>query len=137
MRKCLRFFFFLPAVARMPNYFLLHPLAPAPGIYRESGFFDQGQLRTHWIARYPDGREALPAVLVHPFSLLLRQPFPNRLDGFFRQLADAKKAESSVQVDLNNLLIAKKGEQPGKAFFIPQQAQPPNGEAFHCRIPGF
>jgi uncharacterized protein len=45
---------------------LLHPLDPAPGIYRESGFFDQGQLRTHWLARYPDGREPLPAILVHP-----------------------------------------------------------------------
>ena len=42
MRKCLLFFFFLPAVACMPNYFLLHPLVPAPGIYRESGFSDQG-----------------------------------------------------------------------------------------------
>ncbi len=56
--------FGIPACA--PNYFLLHPLDPAPGIYRESGFFDQGQLRTHWLARYPDSRELLPAILVHP-----------------------------------------------------------------------
>ena len=50
----------------MPNYFLLHPLESAPGIYRESGFFDHGQLRVHWLARYPERKEPLPAILVHP-----------------------------------------------------------------------
>jgi dienelactone hydrolase len=65
-RKGLPLMFLLSALGCAPDYFLLHPLAPAPGIYRESGFFDQGQLRTHWLARYPDGREPLPAILVHP-----------------------------------------------------------------------
>ena len=50
----------------MPNYFLLHPLKQVPGIYRESGFFDEEGLRVHWLARYPDRQEPLPAVLVHP-----------------------------------------------------------------------
>jgi len=49
-----------------PNYFLLHPVEPVPGIYRESEFFDRGQLRVHWLARYPDRPGKLPAVLVHP-----------------------------------------------------------------------
>ena len=49
-----------------PNYFLLHPLEPVSEIYRESEFFDRGQLRVHWLARYPDRKEPLPAVLVHP-----------------------------------------------------------------------
>lgn len=57
---------FLFLASCQPNYFLLHPLEPVPEVYRESGFFDRGQLRIHWLARYPDGREALPAVLVHP-----------------------------------------------------------------------
>ncbi len=60
----------LPAILFLagcqPNYFLLHPLVPVPEIYRESEFFDRGQLRVHWLARYPDRRDALPAVLVHP-----------------------------------------------------------------------
>lgn len=49
-----------------PNYFLLHPLAPVPEIYRETEFFDRGRLRVHWLARYPDRKGPLPAVLVHP-----------------------------------------------------------------------
>ena len=49
-----------------PNYFLLHPLKATPEIYRENIFFDRGQLRVYWLARYPDRKEPLPAVLVHP-----------------------------------------------------------------------
>lgn len=48
-----------------PNYFLLHPLKPTPEIYRESLFFDRGQLRVYWLARFPDKDQPLPAVLVH------------------------------------------------------------------------
>ena len=57
--------FFFPAGCQ-PNYFLLHPLEPVSGVYRESEFFDRGELRVHWLARYPDCRGPLPAVLVHP-----------------------------------------------------------------------
>jgi dienelactone hydrolase len=49
-----------------PNYFLLHPVQPVPEIYRETEMFDRGQLRIHWLARYPERPELLPAVLVHP-----------------------------------------------------------------------
>src|SRR5271157_318488 len=49
-----------------PNYFLLHPLEPVPDIYRETEFFDRGQLRVHCLARYPDRPGKLPAVPVHP-----------------------------------------------------------------------
>lgn len=57
---------YLICMGCQPNYFLSHPLEPVPGIYRESEFFDEGQLRTHWLARYPDRKERLPAVLIHP-----------------------------------------------------------------------
>ena len=58
--------FLLPLMGCQPNYFLLHPLEPVPGIYRETEFFDRGQLRIHWLARYPDRPGKLPAVLIHP-----------------------------------------------------------------------
>ncbi len=58
--------FLLPLMGCQPNYFLLHPLEPVPEIYRETEFFDRGQLRIHWLARYPDQGGKLPAVLVHP-----------------------------------------------------------------------
>jgi dienelactone hydrolase len=48
------------------DYYLLHSLQPQPEILRQSGIFDRGQLRIHWVARYPGGRGQLPAVLVHP-----------------------------------------------------------------------
>ncbi len=62
------FFFLLClfSVGCQPNYFLSHPLENLTGIYRESEFFDEGQLRTHWLARYPDRKERVPAVLIHP-----------------------------------------------------------------------
>ncbi len=63
---CLFLFAHLFLTGCQPNYFLLHPLEPVPEVYRESEFFDRGQLRVHWLARYPDRREALPAVLIHP-----------------------------------------------------------------------
>ncbi|MDH4264654.1 MAG: dienelactone hydrolase family protein [Deltaproteobacteria bacterium] len=51
---------------RPMDYLLLHPLQPYPGIGRENEFFDRGQVRVHWLAHYPDQKEPLPAVLVHP-----------------------------------------------------------------------
>jgi dienelactone hydrolase len=71
MPGCCKFFFLFPTLLLLlmgcqPNYFLLHPLEPVPEIYRESEFFDRGQLRIHWLARYPDRPGKLPAVLVHP-----------------------------------------------------------------------
>ncbi len=70
MPCCWKFLFFFPSfllllIGCQPNYFLLHPLEPLPEIYRESEFFDRGQLRIHWLARYPDRPGKLPAVLVH------------------------------------------------------------------------
>jgi len=50
----------------MKDYYLLHRPQPLPGIMRESGIFDRGQLRVHWVAYYPDKRIRLPGVLVHP-----------------------------------------------------------------------
>ncbi len=63
--------FFLPSLLLLligcqPNYFLLHPLEPVPEICRETEFFDRGQLRIHWLARYPDRPGKFPAVLIHP-----------------------------------------------------------------------
>jgi dienelactone hydrolase len=58
--------FLLLLIGCQPNYFFLHPFEPVPEIYRESEFFDRGQLRIHWLARYPDRQGKLPAVLVHP-----------------------------------------------------------------------
>ncbi len=51
---------------RPMDYFLLHPLEPQPGVFRESEIFDRGQLRVHWVAYYRDQKNPLPAVLVHP-----------------------------------------------------------------------
>ena len=48
------------------DYNLLHPVQPSPGICREAEIFEWGPLRVHWIAYYPEGRDHLPAVLVHP-----------------------------------------------------------------------
>ena len=57
---------FLPTSVGCMNYYLLHPLQPHPGIFQETGIFDRGQLRVHWVACYPFRKGALPAVLVHP-----------------------------------------------------------------------
>ncbi len=67
----LKLLFLFPALLPLlagcqPNYFLIHPLEPVAGIFRECGFFDRDQLRLHWLARFPEGRGKLPAVLVHP-----------------------------------------------------------------------
>jgi dienelactone hydrolase len=51
---------------RPMDYFLLHPLQTLPEICRESQIFDRSRVRVHWLAHYPDRKEALPAVLVHP-----------------------------------------------------------------------
>jgi len=67
----------------MPNYFLLHPLHPVPEIYRETEMFDRGQLRVYWLARYPDRKELLPAVLVHPD----RGSFAEDMEGICLDLA--------------------------------------------------
>lgn len=66
-----------------PNYFLLHPLQPVPGIDRETEIFDRGRLRVHWLARYPHGKETLPAVLVHPD----RGSFSGDMEGICLDLA--------------------------------------------------
>ena len=66
-----------------PNYFLLHPLQPVPGIYRETVIFDRGQLRVYWLARYPDRKETLPAVLIHPD----RGSFSEDMEGICLDLA--------------------------------------------------
>ena len=60
------FFSLLFLTGCWPNYFLLHPVEPVPEIYRETEIFDRGPLRIHWLARYPERPERLPAVLVHP-----------------------------------------------------------------------
>jgi dienelactone hydrolase len=60
------FFGLLFLIGCSPNYFLLHPVQPVPEIYRETEMFDRGQLRVHWLARYPERPERLPAILVHP-----------------------------------------------------------------------
>ena len=65
------------------NYFLLHPLQPVPGIYRETEIFDRGQLQVYWLARYPDRKETLPAVLVHPD----RGSFSEDMEGICLDLA--------------------------------------------------
>ena len=66
----LPFFLLLPLLAafgcKPMNYYLLHPLRPLADIYRESSIFDQDPLRVHWVAYYPDKKEALPAILIHP-----------------------------------------------------------------------
>ena len=66
-----------------PNYFLLHPLKATPEIYRENIFFDRGQLRVYWLARYPDSKELLPAVLIHPD----RGSFSEDMEGICLDLA--------------------------------------------------
>jgi len=66
-----------------PNYFLLHPVQPVPEIYRETEMFDRGQLRVYWLARYPDRKEPLPAVLVHPD----RGSFSEDMEGICLDLA--------------------------------------------------
>ena len=66
-----------------PNYFFLHPLQRVPGIYRETEIFDRGQLRVHWLARSPDRKETLPAVLVHPD----RDSFSGDMEGICLDLA--------------------------------------------------
>ena len=66
-----------------PNYFLLHPVQPVPEIYRETEMFDRGQLRVHWLARYPERPERLPAVLVHPD----RGSFAGDMEGICLDLA--------------------------------------------------
>jgi dienelactone hydrolase len=48
------------------NYSILHRPVPLSGIVRESAIFDQGELRIHWVAYYPERPGRLPAVLVHP-----------------------------------------------------------------------
>jgi len=92
----LSFLFFFPAGCQ-PNYFLLHPLEPVPGVYRENGFFDRGQLRVHWLARYPDSRGPLPAVLVHPD----RGSLSDDMEGIC--LALAKEGYFAAAVDYQRL----------------------------------
>jgi len=45
--------------------------------------FDRGQLRVYWLARYPDRKEPLPAVLVHPD----RGSFSEDMEGICLDLA--------------------------------------------------
>jgi dienelactone hydrolase len=66
-----------------PNYSLLHPVHPVPEIYQETEMFDRGQLRVYWLARYPDRKEPLPAVLVHPD----RGSFSEDMEGICLDLA--------------------------------------------------
>ena len=89
---------FLPLLAGcQPNYFLIHPLEPLPGIYRECVFFDRDQLRLHWLARYPDGQGKLPAVLVHPD----RGSLAKDMEGIC--LALARKGYFAAAVDYQRL----------------------------------
>jgi dienelactone hydrolase len=85
-----------------PNYFLLHPLRPAPEIYRENIFFDRGQLRVYWLARYPDTKKPLPAILVHPD----RGSFSQDMEGILLDLAQrgyfAASAHYQRLEDLDN-----------------------------------
>lgn len=80
-----------------PNYFLLHPLEPVPEVYRETEYFDLGQLRVHWLARYPDSRDPLPAVLVHPD----RGSLSDDMEGIC--LALARRGYFAVAVDYQRL----------------------------------
>ncbi len=66
-----------------PNYSLLHPIHPVLEIYRETEMFDRGQLRVYWLARYPDRKELLPAVLIHPD----RGSFSEDMEGICLDLA--------------------------------------------------
>jgi len=91
---CLLFFF---PTGCQPNYFLLHPLEPVPGVYREYEFFDRGQLRVHWLARYPDRPGPLPAVLVHPD----RGSLSEDMEGIC--LALARKGYFAAAVDYQRL----------------------------------
>ncbi len=91
---CLLFFF---PTGCQPNYFLLHPLEPVPGVYREYEFFDRGQLRVHWLARYPDRPGPLPAVLIHPD----RGSLSEDMEGIC--LALARKGYFAVAVDYQRL----------------------------------
>ena len=88
-------FFFLTGC--QPNYFLLHPLEPVPEVYRENEYFDRGQLRVHWLARYPDRRDPLPAVLVHPD----RGSLSDDMEGIC--LALARKGYFAAAVDYQRL----------------------------------
>ena len=88
---------FLFSAGCQPNYFLLHPLEPVPGVYRENEFFDRGQLRVRWLARYPDGQGPLPAVLVHPD----RGSLSDDMEGIC--LALARKGYFAAAVDYQRL----------------------------------
>ena len=91
------FLLFFFSTGCQPNYFLLHPLEPVPEVYRENEYFDRGQLRIHWLARYPDRRDPLPAVLLHPD----RGSLSDDMEGIC--LALARKGYFAAAVDYQRL----------------------------------
>ncbi len=109
-----------------PNYFLIHPLEPVPAIYRETEFFDQGQLRVHWLARYPDRQRPLPAVLVHSDrGSLAAQMEGICLDlarrGYFAAAADYQRLEN---LEVRNPLAPWKTPEEALASLKHLQAHP-------------
>ncbi|MDH7499724.1 MAG: dienelactone hydrolase family protein [candidate division NC10 bacterium] len=110
----------------LKNYNLLHSPQALPGMMRESGIFDRGQLRIHWIAYFPDKRYRLPGVLVHPDAA----GFAEDMEGVCFSLAQAGYFAAAVHYQrLENLkeknaFVCCKSFEEGKAAFIHLLAHP-------------